>query len=153
MINIKDLPIGEPIYTYASEDGSNIHIAAERLRIWCQRTKPEIFLAPVDEQLAETFIRDNLISTERLFSLTLQILQDGQLEPVIFCKTGTTSHGGDDVILADGHHRYYLQRKAGHLLAHILEKHEWEPFRIDGHPTITQEQLINIPIHKREYWG
>lgn len=149
MLKARDLDPKEPIYTFVDNDGSNVHIASERLRKWTLTQKLETFLVPMNFKLAQRFLLDNVADPMRV----IQLLAKKQLDPVIFCKTGTTTNGFPDVMLVDGHHRYVLAWKLQmhYIPAYTLEQHQWRPFEIEGCLDLTQEQLTAMPILPREY--
>lgn len=149
MIDVLTMPEGESIYTFVGDDGENVHIACNRLRLWCREARPEIFRCPIDRALAETFVRDNVISMERV----KQMAGMTDLDPMIFCKTGTFDDGvNPDVLLVDGHHRYYTQRNQEFGLGHVLEVIQWKPFQVVGIPPTTKAALLEMEILKRKYW-
>lgn len=148
MINVEDLPPGEHIYTFVGDDGENIHIASSRLRRWCMDSGIEPVLAPMNREVAETFLTDNVISVDRV----RQMDANPAVDPVIMCKTGTFTNGNPDVVLADGHHRYYLQRNQALFLTYLLEREQWEQFRITGILSMTKDELREYPVLKRDYW-
>ena len=140
------------IYSFVGDDGENIHIDSEALRQWCIKTKPEIFLIPLKYELLSEFRRDNVISEERVFELSLDIQKS--LEPIIMVKDGTIgSNGNPNALLVDGHHRYVLACWRGQFAieGHFLEVAQWKPFQIHGIPDMTKDQLIASPITKRNY--
>lgn len=148
MIDILTMPVGEPIYTFVGHDGENIHIAANRLRVWCESAGLEPVLGPMDRSVADTFLADNVVSLDRVAQLEGRLRYD----PIIMCKTGTFKDGHPDVVMADGHHRYYVQRDREYFLMYLLEEHQWRPFQISGAPDMTQEWLREVEVVKRDYW-
>lgn len=149
MIEYSSMPDKEPIYTFVDkETGETTHIAANRLRLWCEVTGPEKFWCPMNKELAETFIRDNVVSLERV----KQLEGRSEYDPVIMCKTGTFTDGAPDSLMADGHHRYYIQRDREWFLAWVLEEEQWRPFQILGAPGTTEEELRKLKIVDRPYW-
>jgi len=140
------------IYTFVGDDGENIHIDSDALRIWCEVTKPEIFLIPLKYELLIDFERDNVISMERVYELSMDIKKS--LEPIIMVKDGTIAKNGyPNAMLVDGHHRYALHCFGGkqHIAGYFLEVEQWKPFQIHGIPDMTKEQLRAKPITKRNY--
>jgi hypothetical protein len=140
------------IYSFVGDDGENIHIDSEALRQWCMMTKPEIFLLPLNYELLKMFERDNVISMERVFELSLDIKKS--LEPIIMVKDGTIGeNGAPNALLVDGHHRYALHCLGGkkHIEGHFLEVAQWKPFQLHDIPDMTKDQLRAAPITKRDY--
>lgn len=142
---------GDPIYTFVADDGTNTHIDSKLLREWCLSNKSslEVFATPVDPKLALRFQDENIISPVRVFELWHR----RDLDPVIYCKSGTFTDGRPDVMLVDGHHRYTLAAaKAWPVIpAYILELNQWKPFQIDGLPDLTVDFLRAMPITSRNY--
>lgn len=151
MIDGTTLPPTDQVYTWVADDGTNWHIHAERLRLWC-KAKPslKVHLAPVDHQLARSFISDNIASMERVVELALR---DDKLDPIIFCKRGTFTNGRPDVMLVDGHHRYVLASvmRSAVIPCYMIGTKQWEPFRIVNIPDYTRDELNAIPILHRSY--
>jgi hypothetical protein len=151
MPHFKDLKDMHQIYTFIDREGVNTHIDSVGLREWCLANKPETFWVPIDPKLARSFLRNNTISTERV----LQLLEKPSLDPIILVKDGTNSlkNGGPNVMLVDGHHRYYFANACRMTMipGHVLEVEQWRPFIVEGVPPLTQEQLRNMPIMKRNY--
>ena len=140
------------IYTFVQPDGTNIHIDSDGLRRWCHTAKPEVFNVPIDAALAEEFLRDNIVSPDRVRQLAKRA---SDLTPLIFAKDGTEgANGGPNVMLVDGHHRYVLYAFAGHQFApgFVLEPSEWEPFRVEcDWLNTTDAELKALPIPPRHY--
>jgi len=141
----------EHIFTYVDDDGTNTHIHAARLREWCLKTKGlEIFNIPISKSLARKYLVENRVARERVQQLTAEHLK----EPMIFCKDGTFDiRGYPDVFHVDGHHRYvwHAMMKNEFALAWVLDVEQWQDFKVVGMPAITAQQLIDIPILKRNY--
>jgi hypothetical protein len=138
------------IYTFVGDDGENIHINAIGLRKWCIDNKPEILWIPLDYEIAKSFVRDNVISLDRVKELMLR----PNLDPIIMVKDGTFgSNGGPNALLVDGHHRFYLAYKQKKIVieGYFLEVWQWKPFQLHGLPNMTKEQLRKKPITKRNY--
>ena len=138
------------IYSFVGDDGENIHIDSEGLRIWCKLAKPEVFLLPLNYGLAEQFIKDNVVSPKRIHELSLR----KDLDPIIMCKDGTFGkNGGPNTMLVDGHHRYFIacMIKLYAIPGHLLEVEQWKPFQLRGIPDITADELRRRPITKRDY--
>jgi hypothetical protein len=148
-LNGKDYPIGAPIYTFVAEDGSNTHVDSEKLREWCaaNRETLEWFYTPVKPEIAKSFERDNVIDVVH----AIRVASMDKLDPIIYGKTGTLgANGGPDVILIDGHHRYYVAWKLGSdmIPGYVLEPEQWREFEIIGLPSLTEEQLRRAPTSK-----
>jgi hypothetical protein len=142
------------IYTHVDHDGTNTHIDAQGLRLWCLQHKPEVYLIPMRFELAAEFIRDNIIDKKRVAELSQREMLGETLGPIIMAKDGTfASNGGPNVMLVDGHHRYFLSaiHKRPFVEGHMLEVAQWKPFQLHGIPEITQEQLVKAPVTKRNY--
>lgn len=138
------------IYTFIDDDGKNIHIDSVALREWCMKTKPEIFLLPMNYKVAKDFYHDNVISVARV----KELMKRDHLDPIIMVKDGTTGKNGyPNAMLVDGHHRYYLAYKQGKkfIEGYFLELFQWKPFQLHGLPSITKDQLRDVPITKRDY--
>jgi hypothetical protein len=143
------------IYTFVDDQGVNTHIDSQALRKWCLEqaiiNKLEVFMCPIDYEVAKRFLIDNIIDPKRVAHLMIR----RNLDPIIYCKDGTFSpkNGGPNVMLVDGHHRYYLQYKCGatHIPGFCLEVEQWKPFQLYGLPTVTAEQLKAAPVTKRDY--
>lgn len=140
------------IYTFVDMEGVNVNIDAAALRKWCLKSKLEVHLAPIDHELAHSFVRENTISLQRV----KQIISNHILlnEPVIFCKDGTfADDGGPNVMLVDGHHRYfvYSYMQLNCIPCYLLEVEQWKPFQMHNLPEVTREQLMSIPVIKRDY--
>lgn len=157
MIPASALPFKASIYTFVTHSGENIHIFAGGLRLHCLESKTlEIFIVPVNFEMGQRLLRDNIISPVRAQELytRFQSSKEG-IEPVIFCKDGTLSetNGQPNVMLVDGHHRYFLAAslKVPLIAAYVLEPEDWQPFQISGLPDTTQAALQAAPITKRSY--
>src|SRR5882762_7855434 len=101
------------VYSYVSQNGTNIHIDAVRLRRWCLQAKPEISLLAIDPSYVDDMIRDNAISLDRIIELE----KLDYSEPIIMARfdhsTRLALGSTDDGMHIDGHHRYYLAAKRG----------------------------------------
>lgn len=148
-MHVTELNIMEQIYTFVDDNGTNVHIASGKLLQWCLANNPEVFNTPVEDGIAAGFIRDNSVDLARALALTRKQLET----PITYCKSGTFTNGGPDVMLADGHHRYLRAALDGkkEIAAWVLEKEQWEPFKIDGLFDLTQEQLRNEPVIRPVY--
>jgi hypothetical protein len=138
------------IYSFVADNGENIHIDSERLRLWCIANKPEVFWIPLKYDLLEEFIRDNVVDPNRVIELGKR----KDLEPIIMVKDGTTgSNGHPNALLVDGHHRYALAclRRQTIIEGHFLEEAQWRPFQIHWMRDLTAEELRARPITKRNY--
>lgn len=159
MISPFSLLSGTPIYTFIAPDGINTHIAASLLREWALRAKPEIVLTPTDRELARSFIRDNIVSKHRCLQLARRSSAGEDIfEPILYCHDGGLTQGRPDVLLVDGHHRFFLASIWGQLFikSHILTEAQWRPFQIassDGPFSIdtTSDDLRRKPITPRNY--
>lgn len=148
----------EQIYTFVRNDGRNIHIHSPRLRSHCLQMNYKPILAPVDTKLAQSFLRDNIVSPWRIKQLMEKISEDKALEPIILCKTEAYGHPCDlhtpEVLLVDGHHRYTIAAlaKSPVIIAWLLELHQWQPFTVIGIPDYTNEALKAEPIIPKPHW-
>ena len=151
MLKAKDYPAGSPIYTFIHDKGENFHIDSVRLRLWCLKNNPEIFLVPVDPSIGKEYIRDKVVSQRRLLQLFKRYNSSKEdIEPIIF---GRFPYPPPDAMLIDGHHRFTLASmfKAEFISAFVLEIPQWEAFRIEGLPDLTQKVLRNRPVAERNY--
>jgi hypothetical protein len=150
-LSLLDLEWKEQIYQCVGDDGIHTCVAINRLYKWVQANKKklEIQLVPVDPGLAASFIKDNVVSRERI----MELIHRTDLEPIIWGKDGTFTEGRPDVFLMDGHHRYALHAAArvAFIKSYVLEMEQWEAFRITDAPEITQDQLRDVPILRRLY--
>jgi prepilin-type processing-associated H-X9-DG protein len=138
------------LYTFVDNDGNNIHVNAIALREWCIKNKPEIFWIPMKYEVAVQMVHDNSVSQKRVKELSKR----KDLDPIIMVKDGTFGdNGGPNVLLVDGHHRYFLAacRKQAVIEGHVLEEAQWRPFQLHDLPKVTKEELIATPITKRNY--
>jgi hypothetical protein len=138
------------IFTFISDDGENINIDAEGLRIWCIANRPEVFNLPVKPELGRQFLFENVVSVERAWELIVR----KNFDPIIMVKDGTYGdNGGPNTMLVDGHHRYFIACVAqwAYIPGHLLEVEQWKPFQMHGLPDLTKEELIAKPITKRNY--
>lgn len=154
MLFPQDMRPREGIFTHVHADGSNIHIASNRVHDWVQRHKatlPTAFL-PVEPRLARSFVTDNIVSLDRVRVLASRI-HAKPLTPVIMAKDGTFTNGRPDVYFLDGHHRYvlYYMLKCPAILAYCLEVDQWKPFQVLGLPPTTRERLKAEPVTPRSY--
>ena len=139
-------------FTFIDKNGENIHIDSDSLRRWCLGNKElEIFSIPLQQKLAEEFLLNNVISMTRV----LELAKRDKLDPIIMAKDGTFSpdNGGPNVMLVDGHHRYALAVAIGRetIPGYMLEVEQWRPFELKWVPKMTMEQLIRMPLTKRDY--
>lgn len=138
------------IYTFVADDGENIHIDSEGLRLWTKLAKPEVFWIPLRYELAWDFIRDNVVDPFRIQELANR----KELDPIIMVKDGTIgSNGHPNAMLVDGHHRYFIacMCRLEVIPGHMLEVEQWKPFQLHGIPKMTKEQLVRTPVTKRDY--
>lgn len=159
MLSASSFSPKEPIYTFITPSGENINIAASKLRLHCMgldsgpTLRPayrfKVFDFPIRPALAESFVHDNIISTARV----IELLTKPRLDPIIAAVYDHDANGLPNVMLVDGHHRYYLAHamKLPHIPAFVLQPEEWHPFQISGCPTISQDELRSIPITPRNY--
>lgn len=147
-LDAKNYGPGMPIYSYVvAGTGENIHIDSELLRLWCleQQKKGllEVFNTPVSLKQADSFLSENVIDASHAIS----ILGLKSWDPIIYCKYGTSTNGAPDVMLVDGHHRYWCAAKMGMKWApaFVLEREQWQEFQILGMPDISEELLRVMP--------
>jgi hypothetical protein len=140
----------ETVFSFVCDDGTNIHVNAGALRLWCIENKPEICWLPLNYDLMKIFKTDNTVSSERIVELSKR----KDLDPIIMVKDGTIgSNGHPNAILVDGHHRYALACLRGqkYIEGYFLEEAQWRPFQIFGLRDVTAEDLRNSPVTKRDY--
>lgn len=152
MIDGRTLPEGEPVYTFVAEDGENFHIHAHRLRQHLIKTSHKIISAPVRKALASQFLAENSISLERVQELMSRLFasDNPKPDPIILCLTP----GGDhDVMLVDGHHRYFIHAlyKVPVIPAWLVEPPIWQEFRVINIRNLSQDELIAAPLGERNY--
>jgi hypothetical protein len=125
----------EPIYTFVERaTGANVNIASERLRQWTLTAGLEVDGVPVDRALAGSFVRDNIVAPRWCEHLLSLVERGMKFPPVIFAKDGGETNGAPDVMLVDGHHRYFIAAMSGmrFIPAYVLEVAQWKPFEILG---------------------
>lgn len=144
-LHIRDYKPGDAIYTFIDEHGVNTHIDSEKLREWCAQYKDclDVVDVPIDPKMAKSFLDENAITEAHL----MEVAQLSKWDPLIICKFGTYTNGAPDVMLVDGHHRYYLVAAIGgkSAPAYILEPVQWKPFQIEGRVPMTLEELKRTP--------
>lgn len=150
----------EPIYTFVDgRTGENVHIASTRLRAWCieHRAELEVQAIPVDKKLAASFQEKNAILPKRVHTLLAKLPEDmEQWEPIIYAHDGSFgSNGGPNVMLVDGHHRYFAAALIGapFILGWFLTVPQWEPFKIEGLREYSEQELVDEPIISKPHWG
>lgn len=150
----------EPIYSFVERaTGQNVHIASTRLRTWCleHASEIEVLAVPVSRALAKSFLELNAILPQRANELLATLPEDmEQWEPLIYAHDGSFGdNGGPNVMLVDGHHRYYAAAQIGapFILGWMLTTAQWEPFRITGLHEYTEQQLVDEPIISKPHWG
>jgi len=146
MLQAKDYPPGSAIYSFVDAvTGENTHVDSEKLRQWCaaNRATLEILNTPVDPNIAVSFLDENIIDLVHAG----RVSKMKHLDPIIYGKVGTVTHGNPDVLLIDGHHRFFVAYIQGSPLipAYILEPEQWHQFKIEGLPAVTEEQLRAMP--------
>lgn len=148
--------ITRPVFTYVQDDGTNINLDVVNLRAWClthvgHTHGPKLVRIPVEEVIARHFINDNIASLDRVTELSKRHL--ALLDPVILCRHGFNPDGTQRDMYVDGHHRYVLAYMLHMkvLPAFFLESAQWSPFQIEGVPTMTKQELRDLPITKRNY--
>lgn len=134
------------VYTFIDGvTGENTHIDAIALRAWClAHPELEVVNTPVDPEIAKRFItHDNSISIDNLKRVAAMKHHD----PLIYCKTGSQTNGAPDVMLVDGHHRYFIcaVKEIEWAPAYVLEREQWQPFVLDWVPKMTEEELRAAP--------
>lgn len=144
------------IYTFIDNDGVNIHIDSDNLRLWCLKNIAalELFSIPIREGIAVEMVKNNVLSLDRVLELRQRRLKGERFDPVIMVKDGTTgSNGAPNVMLVDGHHRYFIAAsdKEPIIKGWVLEIEQWKPFQVEPSIKLTQQQLIDLPPTKRNY--
>lgn len=150
MLAAADMKPHEGVYTFVDPSGKNTNIASNRLHDWCATANLETMALPVTAEMANRFLRDNAVSMDRIFEL----LGKETLSPVIVCHDGFYgSNGGPNIFFVDGHHRYVLASMMGRtwIPCYFLTVPQWSPFQIEGLADLTSQQLIDIPLIKRNY--
>lgn len=136
------------IFTFVDgKTGENYHVDSGALREWCaaNRDKLEVFMIPIERERARMFLEvDKSVTLEH----AAEVAKMPRLDPLIYCKFGTydAENGAPDVMLADGHHRYFVAAAYGRDVApsYLLEREQWEQFRVSI-PDMTIEQLRDSP--------
>jgi len=149
-LDARDYPPGTPIYTYIDPaTGVNTHVDSDKLRQWCadNTAKLEVVLTPVDPNIACTFLDDNVIDLAHL----ARVKSMKRLDPIIYCVTEIGANGYPNVLLVDGHHRFFLAYLDRRQLieSYILTREQWVPFQIIGLPDLTENQLRAMPTKPR----
>lgn len=151
MINGRTLSPGEAIYTFVANDGRNIHIHAERLRIWLASSGHKVEPVPVFPELVKDLLAHNVVDQRRC----IELLGKEKLDPIIMCITGApASHPSMPAyLLVDGHHRYTLAHmlKLPVIPGYFVKKRIWNKFRIVNVPALSKQQLEDLPITPRNY--
>lgn len=154
-LQAKDYPPGSFIYSFVEKDtGKNTHVDSELLRKWCAehkeelRAKEQIQLTPVTARIAVSFLEGNVIDLGHAAAVGKM----ETLDPIIYGKTGTITNDAPDVLLIDGHHRYFLAwaTKTRFIPAYLLEPDQWRQFEIHGMPDLTEDMLRALP-NKAQY--
>lgn len=146
MLKASNYKIGDPVYTWVDQKGKNVHIDSRLLRQWCLDNKPDIFLMPVEADIALSFVKHNVVDRKRVFELIKRYSNpDEEMEPIIFAKA--TPDLSCDAMLVDGHHRYFIVCAVGVTMikCHMIEPSIWQQFQIDGFPDMTLEALKAAP--------
>lgn len=147
-LSVEDVLGLKDIYSFVdAETGENVHISAVHLTRWLVETKHEVVYTPVQQALLQTFVDDNAISPSALERLIVHLARGYEVEPIVYCMTGTFTDGRPDVMLVDGRHRYALfaLRRAPVIPSYLVERKDWEPFRIEGLKDLTAQELRMIP--------
>ena len=68
----------EPIYSFVSTTGQNVHVASTRLRSWCltHAEELEVFAVPVELACSAEFIIKNAVSSTRCRQLLRTLPRD-----------------------------------------------------------------------------
>lgn len=126
----------EAVFTLIEDDtGKQTHFAVDRMIAWCTAAKLPVAAVAVDPQFAVYCVENRGVEFERLAQITFHHLT----EPLIFCRQPDGSH-----LLVDGHHRYVkaAQLAISYVRAYLLEPEQWEPFLIQGMPTVRKQDLM-----------
>lgn len=149
MLDGKNYPVGSAVYTFVDNEGVNTHVDSELLRQWCaaHTSELEVRLTPVASDIARSFLTDNVVDIDHL----KRVMRMKTLDPLIYGHTGDFTNGNPDVLLIDGHHRYFCAWlcKVAWMPAYILSPEQWHPFQIEGLPSQTHEQLRRAPVKNR----
>lgn len=145
MLDGKNYKPGDPIYTFVAKDGTNVHVDAEKLRVWCaeHRAELQVLSTPVESEHALKFLSDNALNIDNL----MKVSKMASFDPLIYGHDGTYNEGAPNVLLIDGHHRYFVAFARGWkwIDAYVLSPEQWHPFRIAGLDDFTEELLRAIP--------
>lgn len=159
-IDAKTLSHWEPVYHYIRDDGTNLVIHAGRLRQWCidQGDSLPLIDVPISKEQSHSYIRDNVVSRDRVKELHDRYKRGENLShmifaassPIIWAKEGPYV---DHVMHVDGHHRYVLYSSLGlkFVPSWLVEPSQWSPFIVTGVATLTKQELRDLPITRRNY--
>lgn len=140
-----DYSLFDPIYTFVDKEGNNINVDSEGLREWCAANKAslEVLATPVDRRIARSFLEGNVVDLHHV----KEVMRLQALDPIIYGAMGTFTNGNPDVILIDGHHRYFAAAVAGmpFIPSYILQPAQWREWEIIGLPKISEEELRSCP--------
>lgn len=158
-VDADSLPAGHHVFTHVLPSGENIHIDVSGLRsavVLNPNFDHQRKLIPIDPHLAHTFVRDNIVSPQRVVQLMGRHRHEADLlrmEPLVFCADGSFTDGAPDVFFVDGHHRYVMCAvfQLTSAPAYIVPPDFWARFRISGLPSISQQELLDLPIRPRNY--
>lgn len=154
MIPASSLPPSALVFTHVLESGENINISISHLRSFLRSRPREPHRVPVDPHMAHSWIKQNIVSTERIEELAARYASDpSTFEPVILCHDGSYTNGAPDVFFADGHHRYCIWAFCGvsSILAYLVPEDEWRPYLVSGLRPLTSTELLSLPNLKRNY--
>lgn len=149
-----------PIYTHVAKDGTNTHIDVAALRnelLNNMEFDKYISLVPVDVSMAQSYLRDNVIDPVRVVQLMRRHmgLPFEKWEPMILCQDNisTAANGALDVFHADGHHRYVMHSimRLPFARTYLVPYAGWQKYRVTGLPSLTQQELRDSPVLKRNY--
>jgi hypothetical protein len=144
----RNYPPGTPVFTFVAPDGANTHVDAEKLREWCtaHRAELEVVDTPVNFKLGLSFLIENVIDLAH----AERVMRMEKLDPIIYGVTGTGKNGRPDVILIDGHHRYFCAAVMGckWIPSFVLAPFAWREFEIIGLPSVSEDQLRRMPTTK-----
>lgn len=152
---LNDYHSGEVIFTHVFPDGTNLHIAVDRLEraIYALPKRPSITYIPVDPAFALSCVRQNAVNHARCQELS-RLLATGRrkFKPVFIALDGTIADNGKpNGIFIDGRHRYVVAA-AMHspvIPAFLLEPSIWHPYRIEL-PSLTQAELASVRTDRPE---
>ena len=149
-VSFSEMDNQERLYSFVGNDGSNIHVAIERLHFWVLQNedtlvrKHQLWMTPLSPAMAVKFIKAGLVNRERVRGLS-----DFEMKvPIIYGKEEKGRIAHVDMFLLDGRHRYVRAVSLGKesIQAYVLKPKQWYQFLVTDVPNITQDQLDRMPV-------